>query len=554
MMTKKIKHKLNFKNKEIFDYQSDFTSAKGGQRKRVFTAFKEGKKTTAFRGLCLCEYIKGEKYFVIRFTLRGQRNKKRVFTIGRFDNNLDVITGETKFGTKQCQERLFNIVKEHQDEYGKWIKDPNQTIVFKKMKKMVTIRKLIVDFAKKGFQKMQTAECLTGNSIRDKVRHLFGYNHRIRHLEYDNHDNGDGYVRFRVNLKDNKPAPKDWNELFKWYPAGKFILKDSYFNRNGIKSIYDDDISKINIEDLRSKLITNYVQQYTSHGAKKDVIECFRSLWHFAITEGYMEADERINPTYHVPNKKGRPTPNKYKLKIFEDEDLKLLLQVCDELSTRFPWQSDAIVLQALTGLRREECFKLKWKEHIDWKNDQIILGTGITKPGREEYIHMNEPIRTCLSNILKIRERHFTYNKGGYSKQRSFRNYPLAYSKHLPWVFCTTQVTEAKLLDPEYRKSKKTRLRSDKHCWDEIKSQMKITLKIPLKDEYLCTSKMLRKTFTHKTKMAFDGRSDISKRFTRHKDERILEGLYDGSTEAEDKANAQKLGKVFNFVKKRAV
>ena len=186
MMTKKIKHKLNFKNKEIFDYQSDFTTAKGGQRKRVFTAFKEGKKTTAFRGLCLCEYIKGEKYFVIRFTLRGQRNKKRVFTIGRFDNNLDVITGETKFGTKQCQERLFNIVKEHQDEYGKWIKDPNQTIVFKKINKMITIRKLIVDFAKKGFQKMQTAECLTGNSIRDKVRHLFGYNHRIRHLEYDN--------------------------------------------------------------------------------------------------------------------------------------------------------------------------------------------------------------------------------------------------------------------------------------------------------------------------------------------------------------------------------
>ena len=63
-----------------------------------------------------------------------------------------------------------------------------------------------------------------------------------------------------------------------------------------------------------------------------------------------------------------------------------------------------------------------------------------------------------------------------------------------------------------------------------------------------------IRKTFTHKAKRAFDGRSDISKRFTRHKDERILEGLYDGSTKAEDKANAQKLGKVLDFVKKRAV
>ena len=547
MMKKK---KLNFKNKEIFDHQSDFT----GGKKRVFTAFKEGKRTTAFRGLNICEYLKGSKYFVIQFRLRGQPTKLRRFSLGRFDNNLDVVTGETKFGTKQCQERLFNIVKEHQDEYGKWIKDPNQTIVFKKVNKMITIRKLIIEFAKKGFQKMQTAECLTGNSIRDKVRHLFGYNHRVRHLEYDNHENGDGYARFKENKRNNKPAPKDWEELFKWYPAGKFILKDHQFNRNGIKSIYDDELSKINIEDLRSKLITNYIQQYNSHSARYDVIECFRSLWHFAISEGYMEADERINPTYHVPNKKGRPVPNKFKLKIFSDDEFKLLLQVCDELSSRFPWQSDAIVLQALTGLRRQECFKLKWKEHIDWKREQIVLGAGITKPGREEFIHMNEPIKTCLRNILKIKDRHFTYNKGGASKQRSFRNYPLAYAKHLPWVFCTTQVTPGKLMDPEFRKSSKTRLRSDKHCWDEIKTQMKIKLKIPMGDEYLCTSKMLRKTFTHKCKMAFDGRSDISKRFTRHKDERILEGLYDGSTKAEDKANAQKLGKVLDFVKKRAV
>ena len=58
-----MKKKLKFKNKEIFDHQSDFT----GGKKRVFTPFKESKKTTAFRGLNLCEYIKGSKYFVIQF-------------------------------------------------------------------------------------------------------------------------------------------------------------------------------------------------------------------------------------------------------------------------------------------------------------------------------------------------------------------------------------------------------------------------------------------------------------------------------------------------------
>ena len=47
MMTKKIKHKLNFKNKEIFDHQSDFT----GGKKRVFTPFNESKKTRLSTGI-----------------------------------------------------------------------------------------------------------------------------------------------------------------------------------------------------------------------------------------------------------------------------------------------------------------------------------------------------------------------------------------------------------------------------------------------------------------------------------------------------------------------
>ena len=109
-MGTKIIKKLEFKNPDIFKHQSDFTGKEGIQLKRVYTSFKM-KKTTAFRGLCLCEYLKGEKHFVIRFTLRGQRKKKRIFSLGKFDNNLDVVTGETKFGVKQCQERLLKNTK-----------------------------------------------------------------------------------------------------------------------------------------------------------------------------------------------------------------------------------------------------------------------------------------------------------------------------------------------------------------------------------------------------------------------------------------------------------
>ena len=74
---------------------------------------------------------------------------------------------------------------------------------------------------------MHTAEKMTGNSIRDKARYLIGYNWRVKHLEYDNEENGDGIVNFipskNLKLKSgeikniNKPAPKDWDELFKYF-------------------------------------------------------------------------------------------------------------------------------------------------------------------------------------------------------------------------------------------------------------------------------------------------------------------------------------------------
>ena len=87
------------------------------------------------------------------FRIKGQRTHLRVFTLGKFDNNLNVITGETKFGIKQIQERLHTIAKEHQDEYGHWIKDPNLTVAFTQVNQSITIRDLIKEYCKAGFEK-----------------------------------------------------------------------------------------------------------------------------------------------------------------------------------------------------------------------------------------------------------------------------------------------------------------------------------------------------------------------------------------------------------------
>ena len=43
-------------------------------------------KITQFKSLNLCEYKKDEKDFVIKFRMKGQRDKKRVFSLGKFDH------------------------------------------------------------------------------------------------------------------------------------------------------------------------------------------------------------------------------------------------------------------------------------------------------------------------------------------------------------------------------------------------------------------------------------------------------------------------------------
>ena len=94
---------------------------------------------------------------MLQFYIKGTRRLRR-FNIGRFNDNLNVITGETIFGIKQCTYRLFEICNEHQDEKGHWTKDPNLTVSFTQVNQSITIKDLIEEYCKAGFEEMYSAE------------------------------------------------------------------------------------------------------------------------------------------------------------------------------------------------------------------------------------------------------------------------------------------------------------------------------------------------------------------------------------------------------------
>jgi len=59
-----MKTKLKFNNRAIHNHKSNFISKNSKKLSRVYTSFGFN-KTTQFKGLNLCEYIKGEKHIVI---------------------------------------------------------------------------------------------------------------------------------------------------------------------------------------------------------------------------------------------------------------------------------------------------------------------------------------------------------------------------------------------------------------------------------------------------------------------------------------------------------
>ena len=91
--------------------------------------YKDKKKKTyplpggGIKGLKLnCIKISGNKFFIQNFWFNG---KPDYWTVGEF--RLGPEGQPPLFGKKQCEEKVYEIAKEHTNDRGLWIKDPKIT-------------------------------------------------------------------------------------------------------------------------------------------------------------------------------------------------------------------------------------------------------------------------------------------------------------------------------------------------------------------------------------------------------------------------------------------
>jgi hypothetical protein len=181
------KFKLKFTDFAIEKYTSSFGVP---SKYRIYTPF-DVTKNTILKGLKLCQYFESKKkYFVLQYWYNSKPN---YITIGEFKPGF--------FGVRDCENKVFEIARAHQDHKGIWIKNPKTTINDQQTKitkavieesQKLTLNEVIIRLCKANFPKAKREGRLTADSIQKKCKDLIGWNWRTRHLLYLDDRRGHG--------------------------------------------------------------------------------------------------------------------------------------------------------------------------------------------------------------------------------------------------------------------------------------------------------------------------------------------------------------------------
>ena len=494
------------------------------------------------KGLKLIQYKNSKKkYFQQQFWFDG---KPDYWSVGEF------IKG--KFGIKDCQTKVIQIMKTHTDDNGLWIKSPKITARHHKVRvtqaelenrKMKTVGECIELLCKGGFPKIRREGTLTGKSIMDICLHLIGKNKRTKLLDHDDDEYGNGFVIFRSCKVYNAKKPKDWDDLFTKFPSGHGILKKVSGKELTGVSMYDHpSFSKYLIEDLTPGLINDYIDEFPrSYGTKRKMIYALQVLW--AHSKKYMGRTKPLNPTTKEALEvklQGISTSknSKYNRRKNDPNDLQKMWLSFQELNTKHPFQAECLMLEMVSGKHFKELSKLKKTDVYSKGNkdnsygiDNIIVLPSGTMKGREDgYITITEPVQFVLNQLEEL-----------------YKRPKLTKYKFIPWLFPSPKSSPKSWLIPgtleiskDYINSRKTRITSNRECWKSMMEDTGIRNIVP---------RMLRKTFSSMSVKKL-GSSAEARKLTGHKKASTLDIHYDIHDTDQIKEYAHKVADSMDWTK----
>ena len=530
-----------------------------GKRAYIFIPFivskdshQKGLKLKVYKGALGDKETK--KHFYLQYWFNG---RSRFYKVGNYSQS---------FGIQECNEALSKLHKTHTDKKsGYWTTDPNitrrdeQRIVEKPdttKPKGFTINETIEAYCgaeipgeeiERGFSKDRKDGFRAAKSCRSWFRCMAGYNHRQTLIDFDEDEDGYGIHIFKSNkhLRINKPT--SWRDLFRKFPPGRGVIKDrQYWNRrrkqtytipaSQNKSIYDSDLGKSLLSDLKTGDIEAWIRSLSSMEVKREYVKVFVTLWIFARKKGWLGTNPGDCPFIDkVYVKKEKQKEDPYKNIAMKQTEFRLFWECSEELSKQFPWKSELHQFMILTALRKQEALKVQ-KSFIDWKEGIINIPKGIEKNRKhDQTIIITPELEVLLHNILDLGKR----------PGLDFYN-----MKDFPGVFATRRWGAYRYFNKEFRHSAKARLGGDENYVPELRRLMQEKTGDP---ELLYSSKVLRKTYITLSKQRNDGRSDKVKHLSRHSSEQILEAHYDKPNLETIRGYAERTSEVFNFIQRRS-
>ena len=523
-----------------------------GKRPNLYIPF-EVSKDSHLKGLKLRIY-KGapgqkdtKKVFYLQFWFGGKADKH---SIGQYNQ---------RFGVRECDEYLINLVKTHTDSKTRfWIKDPNETKrdekrLIEKPDTTITagksINDVIEDYCKGGFEKDNKVGSRTSKSCQIWLRYMAGYNNRQLLVEFEDNDDGEAIATFKANKHLRINAPRDWQDLFRKYPPGRGVKKDRhYYNRrkkqtytitaSKNKAIYDTDLGKSLIEDLKPGDIEHWLKDISSGTIKENYLKVFISLWIWARKKGWLGTNPGACPislkTVYIKKELKKSDP--YKDVAIEDlKILEIFWESSEELSKEFPWAAELHQFLLTTSIRKTEAMKYK-KEYINWETMTYVVPKGIAKNRKYKIQPITPELELLFRNILSIGERP------GLEYYRM---------KDHPWLFGTTKSSAAKYFSKEFKQSHKSHLRTDETYTPRLRELMRYKAEDP---NLLYAPKILRKSYITLSQKVHKGRSDITALTSRHEDLSQIGRSYNKPGIETRRAWASEVSKVFTFIKKRKV
>ena len=452
------------------------------KRTDIFIPFKVSKDS----------HQKGLKLRVYKGAL-GDKDTRRVFYVqywfGGKARKYRLGDYSQRFGKTECDDLLKEVFKTHTDpETGFWIKDPNLTrkdearFVEKQdttQAKAYTINDVIEAYcgapifeeeAERGFSKDRKDGYRTKKHAREWFRCMAGYNHRQSLVNFFDDDDGYGTHEFKSNTHLRIAKPLSWRDLFRKFPPGKGILKDRvYWNRRKKQTytipksqnyaIYDHDLGKSLISDLKPGDIEHFIRDLSSMAVKESYVQVFITLWIYARKRGWLGTNPGecpfFNQTVFIKKEKRKEDPYK-NIAIEDPKQLALFWQCSEELSDQFPFKAELHQFMLLTAMRKTECLKME-KKFINFEKGTLFIPKGISKTKyRDEELPITPELEVLLRNILDLGNR---------------ADFPFYKMKDFRWLFATRNWSSQKYFNKDFRLSHKARLGGDEKYIPGFKS-----------------------------------------------------------------------------------